>query len=140
MKELVAELKGWCRGEALDEAHAVLVLIQEDVDTSTIEETMQTVKCLGRVRVRGRTFNSQLNRYLVLCECKEVIKGELVPAEVFPIDGGGPWLVIIADAATRASPQVNTSETQQAPGKNVEDLRTLFPEDEAAAKSTEAIL
>lgn len=104
-KELVSELKGWCRGEALDEAHAVMVLIQEDVDPSAIEETMQTVKCLGRVRVRGRIFNSQLNRYLVLCECKEVVKDEIVPFEVLPIYGGGPWPVIIADAVTRASTQ-----------------------------------
>ncbi len=139
MKELVSDLKGWCRGEALDEAHAVMVLTREDVDPSAIEETMQTVKCLGRVRVRGRTFNSQLNRYLVLCECKEVVKGEIVPIEVLPICGGGPWPVIIADAA-RANTQVDMSGTQQAPGKHVEDFRTLFPEDGAAAKSTEAIL
>ncbi len=139
-KELVSDLKGWCRGEALDEAHAVMVLIREDVDLSAIEETMQTVKCLGRVRVRGRIFNSQLNRYLVLCECKEVVKGEIVPFEVLPIDGGGPWPVVIADAVTRASTQDYTTGTQQAPGKHVEDFRTLFPEDEAAAKSTEAIL
>ena len=138
--ELVSDLKGWCRGEGLDEAHAVLVLIQEDLDISAIEETMQTVKCLGRVRVRGRTFNSKQNRYLVLCECKEVVKGEMVPFEVFPINGGGPWPVIIAEEATRASTQFQMSGSPQAPGKRVEDLRTLFPEDEAAAKSTEAIL
>ncbi len=41
MKELVSDLKGWCRGEALDEAHAVMVLTREDVDPSAIEETMQ---------------------------------------------------------------------------------------------------
>ncbi|XP_067290350.1 paraneoplastic antigen Ma2-like [Pseudorasbora parva] len=140
MKELATELKGWCRGEALDEAHAVMVLIRDDVDISAIEKTMQTVKCLGRVRVRGRIFNNQLNQYLVLCECKEVVKGEIVPFEVFPIDGGSPWSVIIADAATQASTQVDMSGTQPASDRHAEDLRTLFPEDKAAAKSTEAIL
>lgn len=68
---LVSELKGWCRGETLDEAHAVMVIIQEDVSTDAIEETMHSVKCLGRVHVRGRIFNLQHNRYHVLCECKE---------------------------------------------------------------------
>ncbi len=59
---------------------------------------------------------------------------------MLPIDGGGPWPVVIADAVTRASTQDYTTGMQQAPGKHVEDFRTLFPEDEAAAKSTEAIL
>ncbi len=36
-KELVSDLKGWCRGEALDEAHAVMVLIREDVDLSAMK-------------------------------------------------------------------------------------------------------
>ena len=47
VQELVSALKGWCRGEVVEEAQAVMVLIQEDVDTNAIEETMQTVKCLG---------------------------------------------------------------------------------------------
>lgn len=94
---LVSELKGWCRGEKLDEAHAVMVIIQEDVSTDAIEETMHSVKCLGRVHVRGRIFNLQHNKYHVLCECKEVVKGDMVPPEVFPIQGGGPWPVIIAE-------------------------------------------
>ncbi|XP_052005695.1 paraneoplastic antigen Ma1 homolog [Xyrauchen texanus] len=137
IKQLASELKG-C--EALEEAHAVIVLIREDVDTSVIEETMQTVRCLGRVRVRSRIFNSQQNRYLVLCECKEVVKGEIIPFEVSPIEGGGPWSLIIADEASRCCTQFLMSGSQQSPGTHVEDLRTLFPEDEAAAKSTEAIL
>lgn len=53
----MAELKGWCCGEALGEAHAVMVIFQEDVPTDQIEETLHSVKTLGRVRVRGRTFN-----------------------------------------------------------------------------------
>uniref|UniRef100_A0A3B5JWT6 Uncharacterized protein n=1 Tax=Takifugu rubripes TaxID=31033 RepID=A0A3B5JWT6_TAKRU len=90
-------LKGWCRGETLDEAHVVMIITQEDVSTDTIEETMHSVKCLGRVRVRGRIFNLQHNKYHVLCECKEEVKGDIVPPEVFPTQGGGPWPVITTD-------------------------------------------
>lgn len=48
--ELVIELRGWCRGEAVPEDHAVMLVIPSEVDISVIEETMQTVKSLGRVR------------------------------------------------------------------------------------------
>ena len=136
--ELASELKGWCRGEAVDEAHAVMVIIKEDVTSDAIEETMQTVKSLGRVRVRGRTFNLQHNRYHVLCECRETVIGDIVPPEVAPIDGGGPWSIIRADQNTEDSEQVSGSPPTD--GQHVEDLRTLFPTEEAAAKSTEAIL
>ena len=118
--ELVSELMGWCRGEALDEAYAVMVLIQEDVDTSAIEETMQTVKSLGHVLVRGRTFNMRQNRYFVLCEYKEALQGEKVPFEVFPIHGGGPWSVVIADETTQANPQFQMSRPSQAEGERVQ--------------------
>lgn len=55
--QLVLELKGWCHGESIDQAHAVLVLMPDDVSTAAIEETMNTVKTLGRLRVRGRLLN-----------------------------------------------------------------------------------
>lgn len=139
--ELVSELQGCCRGESLDEAHAVLLLMQEDVNTNAIEETMQTVKCLGRVRVRGRTLSVRRNWYLVLCECKEAVKRDMVPFQVFPVDGGGPWSVVVADKDFRARAQSQrVSGLQQAEGRPIDDLSTLFLADEAAAKSTEAIL
>lgn len=132
--ELVSELKGWCRGETLDEAHVVMIITQEDVSTDTIEETMQSVKCLGHVRVRGRIFNLQHNKYHVLCECKEEVKGDMVPPEVFPTQGGGPWPVITTD------PRALASGRSPAEAQPVENLSTLFPAEDAAAKSTEAIL
>ncbi|KAL6491410.1 hypothetical protein MHYP_G00017550 [Metynnis hypsauchen] len=137
--ELVLELKGWCQGESVDEAHAVLVLMQEDVTAAVIEETMQTVKSLGRVRVRGRTLSLRQNRFLVLCECKEAVKRDMVPFEVFPIDGGGPWSVVTVDEGPRASAQ-SQGPSQQAKDKPVDEQCTWFPEGDTAAKSTEAIL
>uniref|UniRef100_A0A8C4S342 Paraneoplastic antigen Ma-like N-terminal domain-containing protein n=1 Tax=Erpetoichthys calabaricus TaxID=27687 RepID=A0A8C4S342_ERPCA len=68
--ELVSELKKWCRGEGLSEAHGLLVIVPEDVEIAHIEEILGTIKCLGRVRVRGRIFNMELNSLMVLCECK----------------------------------------------------------------------
>lgn len=132
--ELVSELKGWCRGETLDEAHVVMIITQEHVSTDTIEETMHSVKCLGRVRVRGRIFNLQHNKYHVLCECKEEVKGDMVPPEVFLNQGEGPWSVITTDLKALASGR-SPAEAQP-----VENLSTLFPAEDAAAKSTEAIL
>lgn len=52
---LVSELKQWCRGEGLDETHSLMVLVPEGVEVAQIEATMETIKALGRVRVRGGT-------------------------------------------------------------------------------------
>lgn len=43
--ELVAELKGRCRGEGLDEAHSLMVMVPEDVEIAHIKDTLHTVKC-----------------------------------------------------------------------------------------------
>lgn len=64
-----------------------MLLTSGDVDISGVEETMQLVKSLGRVRVRGRIFNLHPKKYLILWECSEVVKPDQVPLKVFPIGG-----------------------------------------------------
>ncbi|KAK0138739.1 hypothetical protein N1851_024723 [Merluccius polli] len=54
--ELVSELKRWCRGEGLDETYALMTIVPEEVEIHEVEETLETIKSLGRVRVRGRNF------------------------------------------------------------------------------------
>uniref|UniRef100_A0A8C6M1Z6 Paraneoplastic antigen Ma-like N-terminal domain-containing protein n=1 Tax=Nothobranchius furzeri TaxID=105023 RepID=A0A8C6M1Z6_NOTFU len=45
-------LANWCRGEGLEQAHAVLVIgVPEEEDLSTVEETLEQVKTLGKVSV-----------------------------------------------------------------------------------------
>lgn len=73
-------LSSWYKGEELDPAHAILIAgVAEDVSISQIEELMQTVRCWGRVRVRGRTYSVEAGGLLVLCECKEEINPQIVP-------------------------------------------------------------
>uniref|UniRef100_A0A672IWZ8 ribonuclease H n=1 Tax=Salarias fasciatus TaxID=181472 RepID=A0A672IWZ8_SALFA len=141
--ELVSELKGWCRGEDVSEAHAVMVLIPDEVNVSAIEDTMHTVKSLGRVRVRGRTFSMRHNSYLVLCECREVVQREHVPFEVFATEGGKAWTLVIAEEGpVNSEPDFSQKVTEllQAEGKTMSDLRTLFGTEEAAANPTESFM
>lgn len=93
---LVDELRGWCRGEMLNEAHALMVIVPEEIDITQIEETLQSVKCLGRVRVRGRMYNSRLDSLTVLCECKEVVDPSKVPPDILPTGGTVAWPIVMA--------------------------------------------
>uniref|UniRef100_A0A3Q2UN23 Uncharacterized protein n=1 Tax=Fundulus heteroclitus TaxID=8078 RepID=A0A3Q2UN23_FUNHE len=52
----------------LDQTHSLMTIIPKDVRISEVEETLGTIKSLGRVRVRGRNFSARLNRRMVLCE------------------------------------------------------------------------
>uniref|UniRef100_A0A3Q2NVB2 Peptidase A2 domain-containing protein n=1 Tax=Fundulus heteroclitus TaxID=8078 RepID=A0A3Q2NVB2_FUNHE len=85
-------LENWCTGEGLDASHA-LVMKHVPVETTVkhIEETLMTIKVLGRVRVRGCMFNPQLQSLVVLCECSERVNTKTIPLDVPPIEGGELW-------------------------------------------------
>lgn len=103
--ELVDELRGWCRGEGLDVCHALMVIVPEEVEISQIEENLQTIKCLGRVRVRGRMYNRKLDGLAVLCECKERIVIDQVPPEILPVGEAMAWpVVVVAEEPAAATP------------------------------------
>uniref|UniRef100_A0A8C4S4Z7 Uncharacterized protein n=1 Tax=Erpetoichthys calabaricus TaxID=27687 RepID=A0A8C4S4Z7_ERPCA len=133
--ELISELKKWCRGEGLSEAHGLLVIVPEDVEIAHIEETLGTIKCLGRVHVMERIFNLELNRLMVLCECKNALTAESVPSEVHLPEGGEAWSLVIIDRASDADESFYTKLKllMQAEGKTMEDIKALLP---GAQKST----
>ena len=92
--EPVDELRGWCQGEALDERHTIMVLVPGDREIEKIEETLQSIKSLGRVRVRGRKYNKKLDRMLVLCECKGKVDSTMTPGEVVTASGAETWPIV----------------------------------------------
>lgn len=94
--ELEAELREWCEGESLAEDHMLLALVPKGTEVDQIEQTLETVKILGRVRVRGRMFNRKLDRVMALCECREKIDPTKVPSEVKHLTADTSWPIIIA--------------------------------------------
>ncbi|XP_076830977.1 uncharacterized protein LOC143476602 [Brachyhypopomus gauderio] len=94
--ELATELREWCQGEFLKEENALLALVPKGYEVEEIEKTLETVKALGRVRVKGRRFNTKLNRLSVLCETREEIDPTRVPSEVRSLTVEEFWPVIVA--------------------------------------------
>ena len=90
----MAQLKNWCIGEGIDPAHALLLKdVPPEVEISTIEETLQTIKALGKIKVRGRTYDPQSQRLTVLCECREKVNTSEIPLDVLPEEGVEPWRI-----------------------------------------------
>uniref|UniRef100_A0AAR2J958 Uncharacterized protein n=1 Tax=Pygocentrus nattereri TaxID=42514 RepID=A0AAR2J958_PYGNA len=116
----------WCKGEELGVHHAMLVVgVGEDDDVSRIEEVLQTVRCWGRVRVRGRTFDVETSSLVALCECKEALNSPNVPSEVRPPDGSLPWKIVTANPALATSDEFaeKLKNFMLTEGKTVKDLQ-----------------
>uniref|UniRef100_A0A3P8NZ75 CCHC-type domain-containing protein n=1 Tax=Astatotilapia calliptera TaxID=8154 RepID=A0A3P8NZ75_ASTCA len=120
-------LKRWCRGEGLEEAKALLVLVPEEVEIAQIEETLETIKCLGRVRVRGRLFHTPLSCLMVLCECKQSIPKDNAPKEVLDQHSGERWpIVTLNECAARDDFAVKLKSLLDTEGRTMEDIQSLF--------------
>ncbi len=119
-------LSNWCKGEAVDPAHAILLVgVAEDVSISQIEELMQTVRCWGRVRVRGRIYSVEAGGLLVLCECREEINPQIIPPEVRSDDDTIVWHIVVVETKLDSSGDFvcKLQDLLQAEGKTVADLQ-----------------
>lgn len=88
----MAQLRNWCVGEGVDPVKAVLVKdVPPGTEVGLIEATLQTVKALGRVRVRGRMYDPQSQSLDVLCECRENVNVAAIPLDVTPEGSARTW-------------------------------------------------
>ncbi len=142
MQQFRQELRGWCKGESVREDHALMVVVPEYLEITQIEETMQTIKCLGRVRVRGRMFRDNLKCFLVLCESKEQIDPNLVPPEILPGSGAEPWKIVISSGEDTSSEDFATKvhNLLQSERRTAEDLQAMFLSAVSENSSPDAII
>ena len=88
----MSTLENWCKGEGVDQAHAlVLKKVPVDATRDNILETLTTIKALGRVRTIGRMYEPQSQSLMVLCECSERVNLRTIPLDVPPVGGGELW-------------------------------------------------
>ncbi|KAL4008319.1 hypothetical protein ACER0C_002171 [Sarotherodon galilaeus] len=91
----MAQLRHWCKGEGLNPSHAILLKdVPEDTEIEVIERTLQLIKVLGRVKVRGRMYDPQSKCLNVLCECREKVNTKAIPLDILADGSNSPWRII----------------------------------------------
>uniref|UniRef100_A0A3Q2EBN3 Uncharacterized protein n=1 Tax=Cyprinodon variegatus TaxID=28743 RepID=A0A3Q2EBN3_CYPVA len=138
--KLQAELNEWCDTEVIDITHAILVVgVGKDLEVAEIEEELHTVRCWGRVRVRGSKPYSDGDGVLVLCECKEVIDPRIVPPEVRPNEGAVWKIITYAPQPTSSAPAEDFSVKLQrflaSEGKTLADIQSMSSTDESVLRA-----
>lgn len=127
-RQFQSELLRWCRGENLDVNHAMLVVgVSEDARVIQIEDALHTVRCWGRVRVRGRIFIREADGLIVLCESREDIDPLLAPPEVRIPDSEVVWGVVMATQIPVVTNVffVKLRNLLREEGKTVSDLKSF---------------
>ncbi|KAI7789603.1 paraneoplastic antigen Ma1 homolog [Triplophysa rosa] len=144
---LQVELANWCKDVGLFETHAVMLFnVPADTEVAVIEDVMQTVKALGKVRVRDTREGPTSHAMLVLCECKQAVDSTRVPLEVTPNETGEPWTVVVVSAKETSPETTSEGFTEKltkflmAEGKSLTDVQALFTTRSSADGSPESII
>ena len=85
-----------------------------------VEETMQTIKALRRVKFKGRMYDPQCQALTVLCECREKVNTKSIPLDVLPGGSDFPWRIVGPSEEEHVSTEEHrrdaVQEEQQVPG------------------------
>ncbi|KAM9376034.1 paraneoplastic antigen Ma1-like [Pholidichthys leucotaenia] len=85
-------LKNWCKGEGLDLTHAIIVKwVPLDATPELNEDTLHTMKALGRVRIKGWMFDPQTTSFMILCEYSERVNTKAIPLDVLSVEVAELW-------------------------------------------------
>ncbi|XP_054862316.1 uncharacterized protein LOC129347852 [Amphiprion ocellaris] len=122
----MAQLMNWCVGEGLDPVKALLLKdVPPDAAVDFIEETLQTIKALGKVRVRGRMYDPQSRSLTVLCECREKVDASAIPPDVLPEESAVSWRIFgLSEQEQEEKPPVPGAGN----GQDVSPLQASTPE------------
>lgn len=141
--QLAAKLNTWCQETGLDPKHSfVLFDVPTETEQADIEETAQTVKAFGRVRVKDLKSDTQTGRNLVLCECREVVQPNRIPQHLQPLTEGSPWKVFLfvepESPAEDFLAKLNRLMSED--GKTVKDVQAMLTADTPQGSSPESII
>ncbi|KAK7945433.1 hypothetical protein WMY93_001161 [Mugilogobius chulae] len=106
----------------------MVVGVSEDEEISNVEAVLETVKALGKVRVRGKMFDPDSKTLTMLCECREAVDSTQVPPEVVhTTEEGVVWQLVIAEPEVNSQPfSEKLDKFLQEEGKTLEDLQRLY--------------
>lgn len=65
--------------------------IPEEAQVENIVKTLETIKALGRVRVKMKLVNPETRQFAAYCVRKEKVNTPAIPIDVVPIQEGEPW-------------------------------------------------
>ncbi|RXN25500.1 Retrovirus-related Pol polyprotein from transposon 297 [Labeo rohita] len=144
---LQAALISWCKEAGIDESHALMLInVPAHTDVAAIEEIMEAVKVLGRVRVRDTREGPTSRFLLVLCESKQAIDPTRLPPEVSPGERKEPWTVIAVQARESVPDPASGGFTERLAkflmeeGKSLNDVQALLTPRSSTDSSPESII
>jgi len=144
---LQAELANWCKDLSIEETHALMLLnVPVHTEVAEIEEVMEAVKALGRVRVRDTKEGPTSHYLLVLCECRQAIDPKRIPPEVSRGEKREPWTVVVMQTTEPTPDDVSAEFTEKLAkflmeeGKSLSDVHALISPHRATDSSPESII
>lgn len=141
--QIAPELSSWCSKAGIDPNRAfVLHDVPSDFDLSDIEETAQSVKAFGRVKVRDRLRDTQTGNNLVLCECRQATQPDRIPPHVQPLNGGPVWKISLLTESVRSVDDFSAKlkKLMVEEGKTIDDVSALLSTETPQENSPESII
>uniref|UniRef100_A0A3B4TRG8 Paraneoplastic antigen Ma-like C-terminal domain-containing protein n=1 Tax=Seriola dumerili TaxID=41447 RepID=A0A3B4TRG8_SERDU len=120
----------------------VLHDVPADIDQADIEETAETVKAFGRVKVRDIRLDTQTSNSLVLCECRQDVHPDRIPPHLQPLNGGSAWKIsLFVESASPADDFLaKLNKLMEEEGKTVNDVRAMLSTDVPRENTPESII